>query len=118
MMRTTLALALFLLAAGLCVAQDKMAEALRKGIVEEETNRNLNGAIQSYQSVLAQFDEDRKSAATALFRIAECYRKLGKNDQAAAAYTRVVQDFADQTRLAEQSRSHLPKAQQAAGSVD
>jgi tetratricopeptide (TPR) repeat protein len=86
-----------------------MAEALRKGIVEEDVNRNLDAAVQNYQSVVAQYDEDRKSAATALFRLAECYRKQGKNDQATAAYKRVVQEFADQTKLAEQSRSHLPK---------
>jgi tetratricopeptide (TPR) repeat protein len=104
--------ALLVVAAGLCAGQDKMAEAVRKGIVEEETNRNLNAAIQSYQSVVTQYDEDRKYAATALFRIAECYRKQGKNDQATAAYKRVVQEFGDQAKLAEQSRSHLPKEQQ------
>jgi tetratricopeptide (TPR) repeat protein len=111
----TLALTLLALAAGLCAGQDKMAEALRKGIVEEDSNRDLNAAIQSYQTVVTQYDEDRKSAATALFRMAECYRKQGKNDQATAAYKRVVQEFADQTKLAEQSRSHLPKGQQAGG---
>jgi tetratricopeptide (TPR) repeat protein len=112
----TLALALLMLAPALC-AQDKMAEALRKGVVEEDTNQNLNAAIQSYQSVVAQYDEDRKSAATALFRLAECYRKQGKNDQATAAYKRVVQEFADQNKLAEQSRTHLPKGQQTASTV-
>jgi tetratricopeptide (TPR) repeat protein len=92
-----------------------MAEALRKGIVEEDANKNLNAAIQFYQTVVTQYDEGRASAATALFRLAECYRKQGKNDQATAAYKRVVQEFADQSKLAEQSRSHLPKGQQAGG---
>jgi tetratricopeptide (TPR) repeat protein len=110
-----LALALLMLVPGLCPAQDKIAEGLRWGIVQEDSNRDLNAAIQSYQTVVTQYDEDRKSAATALFRMAECYRKLGKNDQATAAYKRVVQEFADQTKLAEQSRSHLPKGQQAGG---
>jgi tetratricopeptide (TPR) repeat protein len=86
-----------------------MAETLRKGIVEEEVNQNLNAAIQTYQSVVAQFDEERKTAAAALFRLAECYRKQGKNDQAIAAYKRIVQEFPDQTKLAEQSRSVLTK---------
>jgi tetratricopeptide (TPR) repeat protein len=95
------------LAAGLCAAQDKMAEAIRKGIVEEDTNHNLNAAIQSYQTVVAQYDGDRQATATALFRIAECYRKLGKSTEAIAAYSRVVKDFADQARLAEQSRNQL-----------
>jgi tetratricopeptide (TPR) repeat protein len=118
-----LALALLILAPALCPAQDRTAEALRKGIVEEETNRNLDAAIQSYQSVLAQYDEDRKSAATALFRIAECYRKQGKSTEAIAAYSRVVREFADQARLAEQSRNQLSKTYkipqpQTAGPID
>ena len=114
-MRITLATAILMLAAGSCAAQDKMAEAIRKGIVEEDTNHNLSAAIEDYQSVVAQYDGERQAAATALFRLAECYRKLGKNDQATAAYKRVVQEFADQTKLAEQSRNHLPKAQETGG---
>jgi tetratricopeptide (TPR) repeat protein len=103
-MKFTLALmALFVLAG----AQDPLAEALRKGIVQEETNQNLDAAIQSYQSLLTQFGEERKTAATALFRLAECYRKQGKNDLAVAAYKRLVSEFADQTKLAEQSRTVL-----------
>jgi len=118
-----LALVLLILAGGLCGAQDKMAEAIRKGIVEEDTNHNLNAAIQDYQSVVAQYDQDRQSAATALFRIAECYRKLGKSNEAIAAYSRVVKDFADQTKLAEPSRNQLTNTykipqQPAAGAVD
>jgi tetratricopeptide (TPR) repeat protein len=88
-------------------AQDRMADSLRKGVVEEESKHNLNAAIQNYQAALSQFDEARQTAATALFRIAECYRKLGKDDQAMAAYKRVAQEFADQTKLAEQSRNIL-----------
>ena len=42
-----------------------------------------------------------------MFRLAECYRKQGKNELAAAAYKRVVAEFADQTKLAEQSRTVL-----------
>ena len=103
-MKTTLALALLVIAPGFCAAQDRMAETLRKGVIEEDTNGNLNAAIQSYQAVLAQYGEDRKSAATAVFRLAECYRKQGKSKEAIAAYSRVVRDFADQTKLAEPSR--------------
>ena len=122
-MRTVLALAILMSAPGWCAAQDRMAETLRKGILEEETNGNLNAAIQSYQSVVTQYDEDRKSAATALFRLAECYRKQGKSKEAIAAYSRVVRDFADQSKLADPSRSQLSKTykipqQQAAGPVD
>ena len=37
-----------------------MAEDLRKGVVAEETSQDLNSAIQRYQAVVAQFDEERK----------------------------------------------------------
>jgi tetratricopeptide (TPR) repeat protein len=105
-MKIRLAFAILAMAT-VAAAQDRMAENLRKGVVEEESKHNLNAAIQDYQAALSQFDEARQTAATALFRIAECYRKLGKDDQAMAAYKRVAQEFADQTKLAEQSRNIL-----------
>jgi Tetratricopeptide repeat. len=106
-MKLALALMALFVIAGAQGAQDPLAEALRKGVVQEETNQNLDAAIQSYQSVLAQFGEERKTAATALFRLAECYRKQGKNDLAMAAYKRLVAEFADQTKLAAQGRTVL-----------
>lgn len=106
-MRIWQAVALLMIAIGMGAAQDRLAETLRKGVVEEEKNQNLNAAIQAYQSILSQFDQDRPTAATALFRLAECYRKLGKSDQAIAAYKRVASEFQDQTKLAEQSRMVL-----------
>jgi tetratricopeptide (TPR) repeat protein len=98
----------------LAPAQDRLADALRKGIVEEESNHNLPAAIQAYESLLKQADADRPTIATALFRIGECYRKLGKSEQATAAYKRVAEQYPDQARLAEQSRRHLPDAKKSA----
>jgi hypothetical protein len=106
-MKTNLAFAILMIGTTVAAAQDRMAENLRKGVVEEESKHNLNAAIQDYQAVLSQFDEARQTAATALFRMAESYRKQGKDDQAMAAYKRVAQEFADQGKLAEQSRSIL-----------
>jgi tetratricopeptide (TPR) repeat protein len=108
-MKPKLTLLIIVLTASLVGAQDRLADQLRKALVEEESYQNLNKAIQAYQSILAQFDEERRTAATALFHLAECYRKLGKNDLAAAAYQRVVREFPDQTKLADASRNYLPK---------
>jgi tetratricopeptide (TPR) repeat protein len=110
-MKTALALVLLTFMAS---AQDRVAEALRKGIVEEESNHNLTAAIQAYESLLKQADADRPTIATALFRMGECYRKLGKNERANAAYKRVAEQYPDQARLAEQSRRHLPNAKKSA----
>ena len=84
-----------------------MTDTLRKGVVEEESSRNLDAAIQDYEAVLAQFRDARETAATALFRMAECYRKKGKGQEAIAAYQRVTREFAEQSKLAEQSRGIL-----------
>jgi len=108
-MKSKLILTILMLSASLAMAQDKMADQLRKAIIEEESNQNLDKAIQAYQSILKQFDQERQTAAMALFHLADCYRKQGKSNQAIAAYKRVAQEFGDQTQLADASRNYLSK---------
>ncbi len=96
-----------LVSAGICVAQDGMSVSLRKGIVEEETKASLSTALEQYQDVLSKYAEARLTAATALFRIGECYRREGNRTQAVSAYERVIQEFSDQPKLVAQSRTIL-----------
>jgi tetratricopeptide (TPR) repeat protein len=103
--RTVMAILLACSAAGF--AQEHMADSLRNGILEEDSKQKPGAAIQQYQVVLAQFAEARQTAATALFRMAECYRKQGNRMAAIASYQRVLKDFADQSKLAAQSRTVL-----------
>ena len=117
-MKTRLFFGILMLSAGLAAAQDKLGEKLRKAIVEEEANQNLNKAIEAYQAILTEFDRERQTAATALFHLAECYRKQGKREQAIAAYKRVVQEFSDQNRLAGTSRNHLSKTYGLSQNID
>ena len=79
-------------------AADPLTERLQRGLFEEEANRNLDAAIREYQSVVTQADEQRKVVATALFRLGECYRKLGRTNDAAAFYQRIVRDYSEQER--------------------
>ena len=104
-MKLPVMVAVFGLAAA---AQGNLAETLNQGMIEEKSG-NLAAAVADYQAVAARFDEQRKTAATALFRFAECRRKLHQDDQAKAAYQRVVREFADQSRLEQQSRTVLAK---------
>ncbi len=106
-MRTLLTVAMIVGAAALAGAQDRLADQLKKGIVQEETSQNPEKAIQAYRAVVVQFDEDRKVAATALYRLGECYRKAGQRAEAQAAYQRVVREFSDQPALADPSRRQL-----------
>lgn len=97
-------LVMALLLAGKMTAADALTEKLQHGLFEEEANHNLDAAIQAYQSVVAQSDEQRKVIATALFRLGECYRKLGRTNDANAQYQRIVRDFSEQEPLVKLSR--------------
>lgn len=84
-----------------------LASTFKQGLVEEEANRNLEAAIQAYQQVVVHFDKDRKTAATAIYRLGECYRKLGRTNEAVAQFERVVREFGDDELLVSISRNNL-----------
>lgn len=98
---------ILLVCAVAALAQTSMSDSLRKGILAEDSEQKPAAAIQQYQAVLNQFAEDRQMAATALFRMAECYRKQGQKFSAIVAYQRVLKEFADQVKLVQQSRTTL-----------
>ena len=88
-------------------ATNDLTGLLQKGLFDEEANRDLNAAIADYQSVAGAFDKDRQLAATAIFRLGECYRKLGKNNEATVQYQRIIKEFSDQPTLVTLSRQNL-----------
>jgi len=88
-------------------ATNDLTGLLQKGLFEEEANRDLTAAIANYQSLASAFDKDRQLAATAIFRLGECYRKLGRTNEAVVQYERIVKEFADQQTLVTLSRQNL-----------
>ena len=88
-------------------ATNDLNSALQRGLFEEEGNRDLNAAISAYQSLVGQFDQSRQVAATAIFRLGECYRKQGKTNEAVAQYERIVREFSDQPTLTTLSRQNI-----------
>ena len=108
-MKTRLLITGILLSAATFVsaATNDLTTAIQRGLFEEEANQNLGAAIQAYQSVANQFDKDRKLAATAIFRLGECYRKQGNTNDAATQYERVLREFSDQPTLVTLSRQNL-----------
>jgi cytohesin len=107
MLLSLLCAALCLLASPARAATNDLTTALQRGLFEEEANQNLGAAIQAYQTVANQFDKDRKLAATAIFRLGECYRKQGNTNDAATQYERILRDFSDQPTLVTLSRQNL-----------
>ena len=106
-MKPTIFLTLTAVCAGLLPAQEHIADTLKKAVLEEESQHNQAAATQDYQSVVAQFDEARKSAATAMYRLGEIYRQSHKDAEAKALYVRVAEQFPDQKKLADLSRGVL-----------
>src|ERR1035438_5714610 len=108
-MKTRLLITGILLSAATFVsaATNDLTTAIQRGLFEEEANQNLGAAIQAYQAVASQFDKDRKLAATAIFRLGECYRKQGNTNDAATQYQRILRDFSDQPTLVTLSRQNL-----------
>jgi ankyrin repeat protein len=108
-MKTTLWAGIFwLLTLVMASAQtNDLTALLQQGLLEEQANQNLDAAITDYQVLATQFDKDRKVAATAVFRIGECYRMQGRTNEAAAQYERVLHDFSDQKVLAQLSAENL-----------
>lgn len=97
-------------------ATNDLTSALQKGLFEEEANHNYPAAIEAYESVVSRFDDNRKLAATAIFRLGEIYRKQGRTNEAAAQYQRIVREFADQAPLTDMSRQTLAALGNASGS--
>lgn len=88
-------------------AADSVTDTFQKALFEEEANQNYDAAMRAYRDVVARMDEQRKLAATAVFRLGECYRKLGQTNEAVAQYQRIVREFADQPTLVNLSQQNL-----------
>jgi tetratricopeptide (TPR) repeat protein len=113
-MRFRMVIAVLLACAAAGFAQEHMADTLRSGIVAEDSKQDTRAAIQQYNAVLREYAEARETAATALFRVAECYRKQGDRQRAIVAYQRVIREFGDQSKLVARSRNTLATYQGAA----
>jgi tetratricopeptide (TPR) repeat protein len=92
-------------------ATNDLPTLLQRGLFEEEANHQLDAAIGDYKEAIEHFDHERQLAATAIFRLGECYRKLGRTNEANAQYERIVREFPDQTQLAQLSRATCRPAQ-------
>ncbi|MBN8637791.1 MAG: ankyrin repeat domain-containing protein, partial [Anaerolineae bacterium] len=73
----------------------------------EEARRDLDTAIAAYEAVLRATDEQRRLAATARFRLAECYRKTGRTNEAVAQFQQLLRDFPGEETLVRLGRQNL-----------
>src|SRR4051812_21478046 len=88
-------------------ATNDLAIAVQKGLFEEEANHNFDAAIRAYESAVSNFDTYRSLASTAIFRLGEVYRKLGRTNEANIQYQRILREFSDAAAYTNLSRSYL-----------
>jgi len=89
------------LASLVLIAEDKKAnELLQSGMTKETVQGDLKGAIEMYQNAAKEAGANRSLAAKAQLRLGAAYQKLG-DEQARAAFERIVKDYADQPEAAE-----------------
>ena len=106
-MKTKLSLLVAVLVSFNAQSADDLTAVLQQGLFNEEADHDLAAAIKAYQFVVTGADAQRKLAATAVFRLGECYRKLGQTNEAIAQYQRIVDQFTEQTNLVTLSRQNL-----------
>lgn len=83
----------------------RMQEAIRLQTVE----RNVKEAIKKFNSVIRDYEKtDRRTAAMAALRLADCYRMLGEA-RARQLYLEFIAKYPDLADLAAQARSQLDR---------
>lgn len=89
------------------MAEDVVQERFRKALFAEESDQDLAEAVRGYEAVLEGAETPLRTAATALYRLGECHRKLGRTNEAVAAFGRLAREFPGQTNLVRLARQNL-----------
>lgn len=106
MRHVTFAAAL-VIALSMPLAAQSLDAQLQKAIQTETVTGDLKAAIEQYRRIAETAGRgDRRIAAQALVRMAECHRKLG-DAEAAKIYERIIRDYGDQPEAAAEARTRL-----------
>lgn len=89
-------------------AADPLTESFQRGILAEESRRDLGTAAAAYAEVIRLADAQRELVATALFRLAEVRRRLGQTNEAGADYRRLLREYPEQTNLVSLAQVWVP----------
>jgi hypothetical protein len=68
-------------------------------LLAEEVEGDLTGAIAKYKKVIAELEKRQGELPRMIFRLAECYRKLNRLEDAKVQYRRLAREFPLETKL-------------------
>ena len=82
---------------------------LQEGLYAEQTEGDLDKAIEIYGQVLEQASESQRLAAKATYQLGMCHLKKGDEQQAVEYFQQVVSNYATQKILVAKAQKQLEK---------
>ncbi|MHC5164225.1 MAG: tetratricopeptide repeat protein, partial [Planctomycetota bacterium] len=76
----------------------------QEALYQEETEGNLDKAIELYGQVLVQAADVEHLAARTLYQLGMCHLKKGDEDTAAVFFRDIVQDYTKQTSVVKKAQ--------------
>ncbi len=76
-----------------------LEQKFRDGLYAEEATQDLDTAAKAYAEIIAAFDRDQATAASALIRLGKVHRKQYRPTGAIASFSRILQVFPDREAL-------------------
>jgi tetratricopeptide (TPR) repeat protein len=85
------------------------AVLLQQGIYAEETEGNLDKAMEIYTKIRADYNDVERIAARATYQMGMCYLKKGEKENAAEKFEEVISYFSQQKTVVEKAQQQLDK---------
>ena len=90
-------------------AEKSPAVLFQEALYQEETEGDLDKAIELYGQVLEQAADVEHLAARSLYQLGMCHLKKGDEDTAAVFFRDIVQDYTNQTSVVKKAKVQLDK---------
>lgn len=86
--------------------QESAEQFYEAALFKKEAEGDLEGAIQLFQKIIAEYPENRKISAKAQLQIGICYEKLGLRE-ALKAYKEVIDNYPEQEEEVREAREKI-----------
>ncbi len=107
MQRLALRILMLLAAVGSVLAAETPEEALRRGVLAEEVQRNMTAAQRAYEDAVRLAESQREAAAAALYRLAEVQRLQGATNESRVALEQLIRRYPEATNWVSVARRQL-----------
>ncbi len=89
--------------------QKSPAVMLQEALYQEQTEGNLDKAIELYSEVIEQAADVERVAARATYQLGLCHLKKGETEEAAKYFRQVIQNYPTQVSAVKKAQSQLEK---------